>query len=96
MSKETCPLEESKKCAIVSNTLIDSLANNKLNPVSVSDMNKMIEMSDTVMFNERRTLSGQKKIMAVKLSNSDSWLKLDLSKVSSLDINKVIEPLGCK
>ena len=97
MQEETCPLQETtKKCAIIGSDLLESLGVNVPEPASLSDVLKLVDMSDSILYSQGSTMRGMKKTMAVNISNSGSWLRLNLSEIGSSDIHKVLHALNCK
>lgn len=97
MKNESCPVNsDEQKCAVVSSDLINSVGKYISNRVPFSDISKLVNMSSKVLYNEEATMMGPRKLMAVNLAGSGSWLRLNVSELSDKDIQQLLKGIKCK
>lgn len=94
---DICPIEHKKRrCAVVSETLINNIGRYISKPVLTSDLSKLIEMSSAFLYNEEESMRGVKKTLAVNISDTNTWLRLNVSKINSNVMNGILSKLRCK
>lgn len=94
---DLCPVtNRAKRCAEVSKSLIDGIGKYIPKPVSYSDLSKLIDMSSTILYNEEETMMGKKRTIAINLSDTNTWLRLNVSKINTSLMKGVLSKLECR
>lgn len=91
-----CPITSEKRCALVSADFIHEIGDNVAKPVSLSDLAKLTDMSNIILYNEEDTMRGRLKTMVINLGDSGSWLRLNASQISDMHIRSFLQQFNCK
>lgn len=96
MNGDYCPINsEEKRCAIVSDDLINQLGDRFSKPIDRNDLINVAEISRTAMYNEVKTMRGLKRTLALDIGGNGSWVRLDVSKIDDPTLNTVLNSFGC-
>jgi hypothetical protein len=88
--------DHQKKCAIVSADLINTLGANVPKPVPLTDIVKLVDMSDTILYNKEDTMRGRQHTLAVDVSNSGSWIRFNVAQGDEQKVEEIIRYINCK
>lgn len=95
--QEYCPLDDrSKTCAMVGSDVVNALGTNIPKPLPFQDVIRLLDMSDTILYNKGETMMGMRHTLAVDVSNSGSWIRFNVRDGDVSKVESVLRQIGCK